>query len=417
MRKKKEEERKKREEEERKKREEEERQKEEEERKRREIVEEKRKKREEERKKKEEEENRIKEEEEKKRKEEEERIRQEKERIKQEKEYQRMNENEEEDIQYTFEEINQIETEPIINLEITNTGKIIVLTHNNQSKLEIYDIDTYEKAEEIPSDCEIKSFRVYNDKIYCALDKNYDNILIMPIDNYDDKLYLNGHNCSVVGLTLAWDWLISADIQGTLHVWKDNQIKKSNNRDFKFAINTITEIDKGRARIAILSFKDKKVRFYDLRYGDMISLTTIENILGSGLQNNMLKLNDNILAIAGSYIYIIDLQAFTITNRIWCTYANDCISNSISIKDNCGYFFVCQALTNLMTDDLEKGTIGYYKYKFVSKIIPDDNKLIKIGSKSGCHKYFITSIRVIDDETIVTGGYDGKIKFWRIESI
>ena len=70
-----------------------------------------------------------------------------------------------------------------------------------------------------------------------------------------------------------------------------------------------------------------------------------------------------------------------------------------------------------MTDDLEKGTIGYYKYKFVSEIIPDDNKLIKIGSKSGCHKYFVTSIRVIDDETIVTGGYDGKIKFWRIESI
>ena len=149
----------------------------------------------------------------------------------------------------------------------------------------------------------------------------------------------------------------------------------------------------------------------------MISLQTIENIIGSGLQNNMLKLNSNILAIAGTYIYIIDLQAFTITNRICCTYATDCISNSISIKDNFGYFFVCQALTNLMTDDLEKGTIGYYKYKFVSEIIPDNNKLIKIGSKSRCHKYFITSIRVIDDETIVTGGYDGKIKFWRIESI
>ena len=104
----------------------------------------------------------------------------------------------------------------------------------------------------------------------------------------------------------------------------------------------------------------------------MISLTTIDNILGSGFQNNMLKLNSNILAIAGTYIYIIDLQAFTITNRINCTYANDCISNSISIKDNCGYFFVCQALTNLMTDDLEKGTIGYYKYKFVSKTLRYD---------------------------------------------
>ena len=35
-----------------------------------------------------------------------------------------MNEDEEEDIQYTFEEINQIETEPIINLEITNSRRI-----------------------------------------------------------------------------------------------------------------------------------------------------------------------------------------------------------------------------------------------------------------------------------------------------
>ena len=131
----------------------------------------------------------------------------------------------------------------------------------------------------------------------------------------------------------------------------------------------------------------------------------------------MLKLNQNILAIAGTFIYIVDINSFIVTNTINCFYANDCISTSLILNENKGYFFVSQAMTNDPDDDLEKGTIGFYEYDFDNFIIPDKNPLIKIGSKNSCHESFISSIRSIGEDTIVTGAYDGTIKFWKIKDM
>ena len=131
----------------------------------------------------------------------------------------------------------------------------------------------------------------------------------------------------------------------------------------------------------------------------------------------MLKLNQNILAIAGTYMYIVDINNFVITNIIYCFYANDCISTSLILNERKGYFFVGQAMTNDRSDILEKWTIGFYEYDFDNIIIPDNNPLIKIGSKNGYHESFISSIRSIDDDTFVTGAYDGTIKFWKIKDI
>ena len=74
-------------------------------------------------------------------------------------------------------------------------------------------------------------------------------------------------------------------------------------------------------------------------------------------------------------------------------------------------------MTNIWDDDLEKGTIGFYEYNFKDFLIPDDNPLIKVASKNHCHDLFISSIRRIDDDTVVSGVYDGKIKFWIIKHI
>ena len=129
----------------------------------------------------------------------------------------------------------------------------------------------------------------------------------------------------------------------------------------------------------------------------------------------MLKLNENILAVSGTYIYIIDLNTLILTNKINCLYANDSISNFHF--NNKGYFFVSQALTHLWTDDLEKGTLGYYQYNYDNELFPDENTLVKLASKNKCHDHYITSIKQIDSKTIVTGGYDGKIKFWIIKEL
>ena len=380
------------EEEVRKKREEERRKKEEEERIRRE---EERKKREEERRKKEEEERIRREEEEKKRKEEEEKLLMEylSEQNKKKEDYSESQleniksgliynksveaydkvlfknywmDSEGRNIKYNFKEIKAISTsDQILNLEITPQGKIIVLTSSKDiSNIIIYEKNTYEEESRIVLDSEANSFVIGKDNIYCSLNDNFNNILIISLNNTEKQIYLNGHDCSVTGVNVTnYGYLISADIKGKINVWKDNKIKKTIN-DFYRKINTICEIGGPQQRIAVLSFYSEVVKFYDLIYSQMQPLASIHDIKGSGLQNNMLKLNNNILAISGTYIYIIDINSFLLTNKINCVFANDTISTTLTIDNNKGYFFVSQALTNSFFDNIEKGTIGYYEYDF-----------------------------------------------------
>ena len=436
-----EEERRKREEAERKKREEEERI-------RREKEEEERKKREEERRKKEEEERIRREEEEKKRKEEEEKLLMEylSEQNKKKEDYSESQleniksgliynkraeaydkvlfknyskDSEGRNIKYNFKEIKAISTaDQILNLEITPQGKIIVLTSSKDiSNIIIYEENTYEEESRIVLDSQANSFVIGKDNIYCSLNDNFNNILIISLNNTEKQIYLNGHDCSVTGVNVTnYGYLISADIKGKINVWKDNKIKKTIN-DFYRKINTICEINEPLQRIAILSLYSEVVKFYDLRYSQMEPLASIHDIKGSGLQNNMLKLNNNILAISGTYIYIIDINSFLLTNKINCVFANDTISTTLTIDNNKGYFFVSQALTNSFFDNIEKGTIGYYEYDFQNLLIPDYNPLFKIGKKTHAHEHFITSIRSINSDTFVSSSMDGKIKFWKLTTI
>ena len=436
-----EEERRKREEAERKKREEEERI-------RREKEEEERKKREEERRKKEEEERIRREEEEKKRKEEEEKLLMEylSEQNKKKEDYSESQleniksgliynkraeaydkvlfknyskDSEGRNIKYNFKEIKAISTaDQIVNLEITPQGKIIVLTSSKDiSNIIIYEENTYEEESRIVLDSEANSFVIGKDNIYCSLNDSFNNILIISLNNTEKQIYLNGHDCSVTGVNVTnYGYLISADIKGKINVWKDNKIKKTIN-DFYRKINTICEINEPLQRIAILSLYSEVVKFYDLRYPQMQPLTSIHDIKGSGLQNNMLKLNNNILAISGTYIYIIDINSFLLTNKINCVFANVTISTTLTIDNNKGYFFVSQALTNSFFDNIEKGTIGYYEYDFQNLLIPDYNPLFKIGKKTHAHEHFITSIRSINSDTFVSSSMDGKIKFWKLTTI
>lgn len=176
-------------------------------------------------------------------------------------------------------------------------------------------------------------------------------------------------------------------------VWKDFTIKKILN-DFKYPINTICEGKMCSQNIAILSFNERLIKFYDLIYSCTESIATIENISGSGLKNNMLKLNENLLAVAGSFFYIIDLNFYHVVNRIYCVYAIDSISNFHFNEQ--GYFFVSQALTHLCNNGFEKGILSYYHYNFNDQFFHEKNTLVKLASKIKCHHSFITSIKQID---------------------
>ena len=316
------------------------------------------------------------------------------------------------DIKFTFEEINQISTDSLKDIEVTKSGKILALSHKDVSKITIYSSITYQEEDCIIFESKVNSMKIDDEYIYCTLDENTENILIISINNFDNKIYLSGHNCGVIDLAVkSYGNFISADKKGTVIFWKENKISKLSN-DFNDYINTIYLINN---KVAILSFKLEMIKFYDLRYSYLECIETIKDIKGSGFQNNMLKLNKNILAISGTYIYIIDLNSLIVTNIIFCLYANDSIS-SFHFNQK-GYFFVSQALTHLWNNDIEKGILGYYQYNFNNEILPENNTLIKLASKPKCHNHFISAIKQIDSQTIVTGSFDGKIKFWIVKDI
>ena len=447
-------------EEERKRKEEEERLKREEEERKMKEEEERRIKEEEERKKKEEEEKKRKEEEEKKRKEEEERKKKEEEEKNQKKGVEKikdiflkkLNKKEEElswqekislgqviqyeksveeynnstlreasenaegrDIKYKFEEVKEITNEPLTNIEITKTGKIVALSNKELSKITIYSEKTFEEEDCIVLESKVNSIAIVNNSIYCALEEPEENILTISLDNKDDQVYLVGHSCPVTDLTMTkYGYLVSSDVEGNIFVWKDDIIKKTGNC-FHSCINTITETKENTQGIAILSFKEELIKFYDLRYSTLECLETITNIKGSGRKNNMLRLNENILAVAGTFIYIIDLNSLIVTNMINCLYANESISTFHF--NNKGYFFVSQALNHTWIDEYEKGVLGYYQYNFKDPLYPDNNTLVKLASMPNGHDDFITAIKQVDSETIATGGLDGKIKFWNLKEL
>jgi len=319
------------------------------------------------------------------------------------------------DIKYEFEEKKQIETEPITTIEMTKSGKLISLSNKELSKITIYTEKTFEEEDCIVLESKVNSIVIVDNSIYCALEEPEENILIISLDNKDDQVYLVGHTCPVTDLTLTkYGYLVSSDIEGNIFVWKNNEIKKTGN-DFHSYINTITETKENTQGIAILSFKEELIKFYDLRYSTLECLETIPNIKGSGLKNNMLRLNENILAVAGTYIYIIDLNSLIVTNMINCCYANESISTFHF--NNKGYFFVSQSLNHTWTDEYEKGILGFYQYNFKDPLYPDVNTLVKLASKTNGHDDCITAIKQIDSETIATGGMDGKIKFWNLNEI
>ena len=186
------------------------------------------------------------------------------------------------DIKYKFEEVKQITNEPITNIEISKSGKIIALSNKELSKITIYTEKTFEEEDCIVLESKVNSIAIVNNSIYCALEEPEENILTISLDNKDDQVYLVGHSCPVTDLTMTkYGYLVSSDVEGNVFVWKDDIIKKTGNC-FHSCINTITETKENTQGIAILNFKEEVIKFYDLRYSTLECLETITNIKGSG---------------------------------------------------------------------------------------------------------------------------------------
>jgi hypothetical protein len=110
------------------------------------------------------------------------------------------------------------------------------------STITIYNKKTYEVEKSEILEAKVNSFKIYKDKIYCALSRPFGNILIMSLGNFEEKIYIDGHSCEVTDLAHVSGFLITTDMEGNIKVWEDNKYKKSIN-DFLKRINTITAIN------------------------------------------------------------------------------------------------------------------------------------------------------------------------------
>jgi WD40 repeat protein len=305
----------------------------------------------------------------------------------------------------------------IHDLILLHNGKLITLNSQNTSILKIYNENNYQLEHTVLIENKINFISEINNKIYCCLDINRENICILSTDtNYEILGYLNEHYYPVTAIIQTFKgYLVSCDKSGEILVWNENEKLKKRFNLFNANISNIYEINQKEQQLAVFSYDKKVVKFIDLRYEDIFLLETIENIYASGIKNNMAKLNEFTLAMVGTYIYIINLPTFTLTNIIYTFYSNFTIVEHKLKKhrDNI-YFVISQSLANNIEEDEDKGTLGLYKYIINDELLSEQNELIKLANQENCHKQFIISIIQIDEKCIATGCSDGTFKIWKI---
>ena len=300
---------------------------------------------------------------------------------------------------------------------ILHNGKLVTLNSQNTSILKFYNEKNYQLEHTVLIENKINYINEIDNKIYCCLDINTDNICVLSTDEYYETLYyLNEHFNPVTSIIKTFkEYLISCDKSGEILVWNDDEKLKKRFNVFNANISNIYEINQKEQQIAVFSYDRKAIKFIDLRYEDILVLETIENIYGSGIKNNMVKLNEYNLAIVGTYIYIINLPILSLTNIIYTYYSNFLICDfKLNYNKNI-YFIISQSLANSIGEEQDKGTLGLYKYTINDELLSEQNELDKIISQEKCHAQFIISVLQIDENNIVTGCSDGTFKIWKVK--
>ena len=202
------------------------------------------------------------------------------------------------------------------------------------------------------------------------------------------------------------NYLASSSTDASVIIWKLNKnnekydyfktLKNTNNQ-----MESIIECKKHKELISS-SHQDFTICFYDIKTFNFI--TKIEEIMVNRCIRALQIINDDILICAGYFfIYLFNIENHQLINNIEY---ND------NIEYNCVYLM---KNGNILISEI---MIGNDEYSNICQYSFDEQKknLIKISSHQKMHKSYITSIIELENNEIITCGYDNLIKIWNYKS-
>ena len=216
---------------------------------------------------------------------------------------------------------------------------------------------------------------------------------------------LNDHQLNALAIIILKSfedekYLASSSTDTSVIIWKKNKDDKyecfTKLKDTHSQIESITESKKHKELISG-SAKGRIICFYDLKTFKLIC--KLEGISINRCIRALQMINDDFLIGAGNYaIYL-----FNITTHQYIK----SFENNFELENNCVYL-------------MKNGNIlisNYLKYNKCANISQyffdeENQNLVKISSHQLMHKKYITSILELENNDIITCGYDGLIKIW-----
>ena len=292
-----------------------------------------------------------------------------------------------------------IKTKQINNLLLLKSGRF-VSCHYNQF-INVYNKNTYEIEIEIKDNNERKEVNyIYQlkDDEEKILSASYDKtIKIIKIFNndYEIEKILYGHNSTVLkAIQLLNGNICSCSWDGTIKIWS----KISSNYEINFTMNSqdssiysVLEINNNEIVSSHSMNYNYFIKFWML--DRKICLKEIEINCVYLSNNNLIKINDNIIAIGGvNKIYLIDIESLEVINIL---NLNISVYTIFKLSDN----------SFLMGDN--KGVLNQYDF--------DESKIeFKLkGNIVNKNKIFYTCFAQLYNGDIITGDCKGLINIWK----
>jgi hypothetical protein len=293
-----------------------------------------------------------------------------------------------------------IKTKQINNLLLLKNGRFISCHYNPY--IHVYNENTYEieiKIKDNDKGKEVNYIYQLKDEDEKILSSSYDKtIKIIKIfnKNYEIEKILYGHNSTVLkAIQLLNGNICSCSWDGTIKIWSKFS---NNNYDINYSL-----ISQDSSIYSVLEMNENEiVSTHSMNYNYFlkfwlldrkICIKEIEINCVYLSNNNLIKINDNIVSVGGvNKIYLIDIESFEILTIF---NLNISVYSIFKLSDN----------SFLMADN--KGVLNQYTFD------EKKNEFNLIGQIVNKDKIFFTCFAQLLNGDIVIGDYKGLINIWK----